>query len=363
MSYLNINQLSVHYGEFQALKEATLSLERGEFFTLLGPSGCGKSTLLLSVAGFVQPTSGSLKLQGQDITRTPPNKRDIGMVFQSYALFPHKNVFDNVAYPLQIRRRPKAAVRKRVGEMLELVALSHAGNRRPNELSGGQQQRVAIARALSFSPRLLLLDEPFGALDKKLRDQMQIEIRHIQRASEATALFVTHDQSEAMAISDRIAVLRKGRIEQVGAPEEIYESPANAFVADFVGGANFLEVEIYGKENENVCAVKYRDEVIEGVPRPAWLVREHDRGVLFSRPEHLTLSAANGKPDLGLIGSVEDVVYLGTSRKLNVRLRDGAKLEATQTENSSNIGPGATVQITIEPGKVRLFNTRPPLGS
>jgi spermidine/putrescine ABC transporter ATP-binding subunit len=362
MSYLDIDQVSVNYGEFEALKDASLQLAQGEFFTLLGPSGCGKSTLLLSIAGFVKPSAGTISLQGQNMTNMPPNKRDMGMVFQSYALFPHKNVFQNVAYPLQIRHRPKDEVASRVKDMLELVALDHAGERRPHKLSGGQQQRVAIARALSFSPRLLLLDEPFGALDKKLRDQMQIEIRHIQRASGATAMFVTHDQEEAMAISDRIAVMRKGRIEQVGTPEDIYQSPGNAFVADFVGGANFLEVDIYNdEENADTCTVKYRDEAIENIPKPDWLIRRRDRGVLFARPEHLSLTATEATE--GVVGQVEDHVYLGTTRKFKVRLPDGLLIEAVQAAGADRIESGRAVRIEMKPDKTKLFNSRPPLGS
>lgn len=362
MSYLDINQVSVNYGDFQALKNVSLQLNQGEFFTLLGPSGCGKSTLLLTIAGFVKPSAGMISLEDQQITDRPPNKRDMGMVFQSYALFPHKSVFQNVAYPLQIRKRSKDEIAERVKQMLTLVDLSHAGERHPHELSGGQQQRVAIARALSFSPRLLLLDEPFGALDKKLRDQMQIEIRQIQRASEATAIFVTHDQEEAMAISDRIAVLRRGRIEQIGTPEEIYESPANAFVADFVGRANFLEVDIHTSDNDNVCTVRYGEDAIENIPKPDWAFKEQDRGILFSRPEHLTLEAV-GSHSKGLAGEVENHVYLGTTRKFFVRLADGNLIEAVQPTGASHFENGSQVHVSLSPEKAKLFISRPPLGS
>ena len=228
------------------MQDVSVTIAPGSFFTLLGPSGSGKTTTLMMVAGFAYPTRGEVFVDGKPMAGLPPQKRDLGMVFQSYAVFPHLTVFDNIAFPLQIRRARRAEIRQRVGEALELVRLTGYEQRLPRQLSGGEQQRVALARALVFRPRVLLMDEPLGALDKKLRAHMQLELKHIQRHLHVTVIYVTHDQEEALTMSDRVAVMQRGRIEQVGTPAELYEAPASRFVADFLGESNFLDGVVVG---------------------------------------------------------------------------------------------------------------------
>ncbi|MEK7716114.1 MAG: ATP-binding cassette domain-containing protein, partial [candidate division NC10 bacterium] len=228
------------YGALRAVDRVDLTVHEGELLSLLGPSGCGKTTTLNLIAGFLQPTAGRIVIDGEDVTRRPAHERDLGMVFQSYALFPHMSVFDNVAFGLRERRVPKAEIAPRVRDALGLVRLEGRERERPAHLSGGMQQRVALARALVYRPRVLLLDEPLAALDKKLREEMRGELREIQRSVSITTIFVTHDQAEALALSDRIAVMDRGRVEQIGAPREIYERPATRFVADFIGASSIL---------------------------------------------------------------------------------------------------------------------------
>ena len=237
---LDIEGASKSFGEVAALADVSLGVSAGEFVTILGPSGSGKTTLLKVIAGFETADAGRILVDGSDVTDLDPAQRNIGMVFQNYALFPHMSVARNVAYPLAMRRMAKAEIAKRVAEALEMVELAGMAERLPKQLSGGQQQRVALARATVFQPRLLLLDEPFGALDRKLREQMQLEVRRLQRRLGLTTLFITHDQEEALVMSDRIAVMDKGRLQQVGLPHEIYEAPANPFIADFIGESNIF---------------------------------------------------------------------------------------------------------------------------
>src|SRR5262244_755813 len=238
---VRLHELTKTFGSVVAVQDVSVTIPPGSFFTLLGPSGSGKTTTLMMIAGFAYPTRGEVFVDGRSVAALPPQKRDLGMVFQSYAVFPHLTVFDNVAFPLEIRRIRRAEIRRRVGEALELVRLEGYDRRLPRQLSGGEQQRVALARALVFRPRVLLMDEPLGALDKKLRAHMQIELKHIQRHLHVTVIYVTHDQEEALTMSDRVAVMRRGRIEQVGTPAELYEAPASRFVADFLGESNFVD--------------------------------------------------------------------------------------------------------------------------
>src|SRR5215218_1569408 len=244
MSFLELTGVQKRFGNAVAVENFDLTMEKGEFVSFLGPSGCGKTTTLRMIAGFEQPSAGVITIDGQDVTYVPPTKRNVGMVFQSYALFPNMTVADNVGFGLKVRKRPKEQIKKRVTELLEIVNLPDKGGRYPYQLSGGQQQRVALARALAFEPQVLLLDEPLSALDAKIRVALRHEIRSIQRQLGITTVYVTHDQEEALSLSDRVVVMSEGRMEQVGTPFEIYNFPSTAFVASFVGTLNILDGEI-----------------------------------------------------------------------------------------------------------------------
>lgn len=302
-------QFSADDGNVQAVERVDLAIESGEFFSLLGPSGCGKTTTLRMIAGFEEPTSGQVLLYGENMVGVPPNKRDMNMVFQSYALFPHMTVFDNVAFGLRRRNVDKSEIDKRVGEMLELVDLTGRERRRPREMSGGQQQRVALARALVNHPRALLLDEPLGALDLKLRQAMQSELKRIQREVGITFVYVTHDQGEALTMSDRIAVMNAGKVEQLGTPREVYEQPSSRFVADFIGVSNILTakadrvvdgdavVELGGDER---LVVPLRGEQADG------------ELCLTVRPEKIRIATEPSDQDCRLRGRLDEIVYQGT---------------------------------------------------
>ncbi|MEV4398533.1 ABC transporter ATP-binding protein [Nonomuraea sp. NPDC049607] len=298
----------------QAVKGVSLDIAEGEFFSLLGPSGCGKTTTMRMIAGFEEPTKGLVRLHGKDVTNVPPNKRDVNMVFQSYALFPHMSVWDNVAFGLKQRKTPQEEIQRRVGEMLEIVDLSGREKRRPREMSGGQQQRVALARALVNRPRALLLDEPLGALDLKLRQAMQIELKRIQREVGITFVYVTHDQNEALTMSDRIAVMNDGLVEQLASPREIYERPATAFVAGFIGTSNLISGTVTG----GVLEIGGGRVLVPG--------REGDVTVTV-RPEKITICADEPGRGLSAVpGTVTEMVYLGTSNSYAVQLADGAEM-------------------------------------
>jgi ABC-type Fe3+/spermidine/putrescine transport system ATPase subunit len=294
MTHLAIEHVSKRYGTLQVLRDCNLTVDKGAVLTLLGPSGCGKTTLLRTIAGFVEPDGGRVTVEGKDISHLPPNRRQVGYVFQNYALFPHLTVADNVAYGLKVRRRSRAEVRDRVAAALDIVALTPFAGRYPAQLSGGQQQRVAIARSLVLEPAVLLLDEPFNALDAKLRLTMQIELRKLIERVGITSIFVTHDQVEAMTLSDSVAVMRAGAIEQVGSPLEIYDRPKTAFVAGFIGRANLLPVTI---EAGRVTGV---DSIGTAVP--------DGEGTLVVRPENVALEAGDGP---GWRGTVAFATALG----------------------------------------------------
>jgi len=323
----------VSHGEVvRAVKGISLSIAEGEFFSLLGPSGCGKTTTMRMIAGFEEPTSGTIRLHGEDVTDVPPNKRDVNMVFQSYALFPHMNVWENVAFGLRRKKVPEPEIRRRVGEMLEIVDLTGREKRRPREMSGGQQQRVALARALVNRPRALLLDEPLGALDLKLRQQMQIELKRIQRDVGITFVYVTHDQSEALTMSDRIAVMNDGVVEQLADPREIYERPATPFVAGFIGTSNLLTGRIAAISGD-VATVRLGDRgrvLVHGNGH-----RPGDSVQVTVRPEKIKIML--GEPDgevSAVPGVVSEVVYLGTYNSYAVTLDSGA--EVTVFEQNAN---------------------------
>jgi ABC-type Fe3+/spermidine/putrescine transport system ATPase subunit len=266
---VRLHELTKTFGSVVAVQDVSVTIDPGSFFTLLGPSGSGKTTTLMMVAGFAYPTRGEVFVDGAPVAGLPPQKRDLGMVFQSYAVFPHLTVFDNIAFPLQIRHVRRAEIRQRVGEALELVRLRGYDGRLPRQLSGGEQQRVALARALVFRPRVLLMDEPLGALDKKLRAHMQLELKHIQRHLHVTVIYVTHDQEEALTMSDRVAVMQRGRIEQVGPPAELYEAPASRFVADFLGESNFVDGVVTGASVDGLARPRRRGARVPGCRRGA----------------------------------------------------------------------------------------------
>jgi iron(III) transport system ATP-binding protein len=317
-------------GNVQAVDDVTLDISRGEFLTLLGPSGCGKTTTLRLIAGFETPTSGRILLDGQDITAQAPNKRDMALVFQNYALFPHMSVYDNVAYGLQTRRMPRHAIQVKVNETLDMMGLGSLGNRRPNQLSGGQQQRVALARSLVMEPRILLFDEPLSNLDAKLRVQMRSEIHRLQRRLDITSIYVTHDQIEAMALSDRIVVMNKGQIEQIGSPTDIYRWPASRFVADFIGRANFVEATIESQSDREAivhvlgrsCKTSLRFDYHSGMKVIAML-----------RPEALHLS---DDPSLEQV-IVEQTMYLGSEVEYIVQWRDSRLVVVEQDPRMQQI--------------------------
>ena len=318
MSYLELTDIHKRFGETVAVEDFNLAVERGEFVSFLGPSGCGKTTTLRMIAGFEQPTSGRITINNEDVTYRPPNRRNVGMVFQSYALFPNMTVADNIGFGLKVRKRPGDQIRKRVAELLEIVNLPEKGARYPYQLSGGQQQRVALARALAFEPTVLLLDEPLSALDAKIRVALRHEIRSIQRQLGITTVYVTHDQEEALSLSDRVVVMSEGRMEQVGTPFEIYNFPTTAFVASFVGTLNVLP---------GVVTDAGRGELtIAGQPVRIVRAFEGSAGRAVSvalRPEMVSLGgdAANGANRL--TGKVTDVSFLGSIVRIRVGLGDG----------------------------------------
>ncbi|KAA9373386.1 ABC transporter ATP-binding protein [Microbispora cellulosiformans] len=334
----NVVKEYVSHGEVvRAVKGVSLAIAEGEFFSLLGPSGCGKTTSMRMIAGFEDPTQGVVRLHGEDVTHVPPNKRDINMVFQSYALFPHMNVWDNVAFGLRRRKVPDAEIRRRVGEILEVVDLTGREKRRPKEMSGGQQQRVALARALVNRPRALLLDEPLGALDLKLRQAMQIELKRIQREVGITFVYVTHDQSEALTMSDRIAVMNDGLVEQLADPREIYERPASTFVAGFIGTSNLFGGTVQQVSGDTaVLALGPSDRIL--VPADGALSAGQTVD-LTVRPEKIKLAKEQPEGDLSVVrGTVAEVVYLGTYNSYVVVLGDGAEITVfEQNANDSTI--------------------------
>jgi spermidine/putrescine transport system ATP-binding protein len=311
-----------------AVDHITLDVHDGEFFSLLGPSGCGKTTTLRMIGGFEEPTSGLIELQGQDVTWLPPHKRNVNTVFQNYALFPHLTVGGNVAYGLEMAGVPKAERARRVAEALDLVRLPHVEGRKPGELSGGQQQRVALARALVNRPAVLLLDEPLGALDLKLRKAMQLELKALNREVGATFVYVTHDQEEALTMSDRIAVMNEGRILQLGSPEEIYERPRSRFVADFIGQTNFVPVDVVGLEGDRTvartadgAALRARAEAGGPAAGPATLAVRPEKVALVGDVPDAVAAGWNR-----LQGTLAEIVYLGTHTQYVVALPSGDRM-------------------------------------
>jgi spermidine/putrescine transport system ATP-binding protein len=343
-----VKEFRSHGEVVTAVRDLHIAIAEGEFFSLLGPSGCGKTTTMRIVAGFEEPTAGTVYLHGTDVTNVPPHKRDVNMVFQSYALFPHMTVFDNVAFGLRRKNTPKKEVTDRVTDLLGVVGLDGYAKRRPRQLSGGQQQRVALARALVNRPRALLLDEPLGALDLKLRQAMQIELKRIQREVGITFVYVTHDQGEALTMSDRIAVMNEGVIEQLAAPRDIYEHPKTRFVAGFIGTSNLLSGTVTSTDPATDGAVIDLGADGGRIVVPAAGKRPGDELEITVRPEKITLvaDAANAAPpasagqhDCALRGTVAEVVYLGTSTNYNVTTSAGAEV-VVYSQNSANDASG-----------------------
>lgn len=310
------------YGKNHVVKDLNLVVEEGEFLTLLGSSGCGKTTTLRMIAGFEEPTTGSIKVEGENIEDKEPFERNVNTVFQSYALFPHKTIFDNIAYGLKMKKVPKPEIKKRVLEMMELVQLEGFENRYPSQLSGGQKQRVAIARALINRPRVLLLDEPLGALDLKLRKQMQLELKRLQKKMNITFIYVTHDQEEALTMSDRIAIMHDGILDQLGTPTEIYESPATKFVATFIGETNIFDGTVSFVQGNNV-QVMVENGFISGVGED---FRFGEYMTVSVRPEKMkfSMSPVDG---FGITAFVKDYVYVGSVIKCIVSLPNGNELK------------------------------------
>jgi spermidine/putrescine ABC transporter ATP-binding subunit len=330
------------YGGVRAVDALDLAIFEGEFLSLLGPSGCGKTTTLSLIAGFVEPTLGRILIDGEDVTGRPAHLRGLGVVFQSYALFPHLSVFENVAFGLRERRVPAAEIGRRVNDALELVRLDRLGRQRPAELSGGMQQRVALARALVYRPRVVLLDEPLAALDKKLREGMRDELRAIQRSVGITTVFVTHDQAEALGLSDRIAVMSRGRIEQLGAPREIYERPANRFVADFIGASTVLRGRAVARDLV-ALAPGLTIRVAAGEA-----LRAGEEVELVIRPERVRLAGGPGEGTAE--ARIEGLVYQGSLTEVMARLGDGQRVLVFVTEPAPmRLAPGQTVHLQLPP--------------
>jgi putative spermidine/putrescine transport system ATP-binding protein len=351
---VRLEGLSRHYGDVKALDELDLTLHPGELVVLLGPSGCGKTTTLRLLAGLEDADTGRVMVGGQDVTRRPASKRDMGMVFQAYSLFPHMTVKDNVAFGLKLRRQAKAERDKRAMEMLELVGLTEQAGRYAHQLSGGQQQRVALARALAIQPRVLLLDEPLSALDAKVRAQLRDEIRRIQLEVGTTTLFVTHDQEEALAIADRVGVMRGGRIEQLGSPVDVYTRPATPFVAEFVGLSNRLAGEATGSGTV----------VVRGVTLPL-VDADMPAGPVVAqvRPEAVTV-ASGGSPEAGpLTGTVIATTFLGATSRVTVDLGDTTVMAAMATAEATALSAGQRVTLTIRPNPVLVSADSPAAGT
>ncbi|MBP7907889.1 MAG: ABC transporter ATP-binding protein [Proteocatella sp.] len=343
-SIVSLIDVEKSFGNNKVVKKMNIEIKEGEFLTLLGPSGCGKTTTLRMIAGFEEATSGIIKVQGERVEDKEPFERDVNTVFQNYALFPHMSVFDNIAYGLKIKKRPKEEISLRVNAMLDLVQLRGYEGRKPDALSGGQKQRVAIARALINDPKVLLLDEPLGALDLKLRKQMQVELKRLQKKLGITFVYVTHDQEEALTMSDRIAVMNEGIIEQLASPMEIYDRPLTKFVAGFIGESNIFDGKVTGSAN-GIIEV----ETHAGTVRVKGEGFEKGEAIHVSiRPEYIKVSRDNAE-GFDLRGTVKDFIYMGTVVKTSVDLKDGTEIKYSRFEKDDDFREGDTLSVYWNP--------------
>jgi len=342
MGEIILEGLTKVYGTVKAVDGVNLHIREGEFLTILGPSGSGKTTLLSIIAGFEEPTEGKIFINGNNVNGVPPHKRNIGLVFQSYALFPHMTVFQNIAFPLTIRRYSKSQIEVRVREVLKMVDLAGYESRKIQQLSGGQQQRVALARAIVFNPDILLLDEPMAALDRKLRQAVQVELRQLQRNLGITTIAVTHDQEEALTMSDRILILNQGRIEQCGSPEELYNRPANRFVAGFLGNTNLLEGVVSVENGEEVIKLRDGTKVFAGNQG----FQSGTRGWIMVRPEHIQINCPEQLSDGGLYGRVKSVIYLGSSIRYQIETGFGQEIIVMDSHYPPRFHEGGDVVVT-----------------
>jgi spermidine/putrescine transport system ATP-binding protein len=362
---IELTSLCKRFGEHTAVDCIDLSVASGEFFSLLGPSGCGKTTTLRLIAGFEQPTSGRILLDGSDVSGIPAHKRNVNTVFQSYALFPFLSVFDNVAFGMRYARVTKAELRTRVGDALSLVSMTEFASRRPSQLSGGQQQRVALARALVLNPAVLLLDEPLGALDAKLRRSLKVELKALQERVGITFLYVTHDQEEALTMSDRLAVMDSGRIAQIGTPRQVYEEPADSYVADFLGAANLMDVLVSERADGSSATLKLGEVTLSTAHGCPAVAGEKARAVI--RPERVRVEPHGSSGDNRVPALVERVVFLGSATQLILRLATGASLQALlQNDGDAAVGAlaqGTPVHLYLPPDALRVLPDSPTAAS
>ncbi|HZK50796.1 MAG TPA: ABC transporter ATP-binding protein [Actinomycetota bacterium] len=356
--HVQLIDLTKAFGDFEAVRRINVDIPAGEFFSLLGPSGCGKTTTLRMIAGFERPTEGRIMLDDRDVAVVPPHKRNVNTVFQNYALFPHLDVFQNVAFGLRFVKPSKDETHRRVGDALALVQLEKFADRRPHQLSGGQQQRVALARALILNPSVLLLDEPLGALDAKLRKSLQIELKALQETVGITFIYVTHDQEEALTMSDRLAVMSEGAIEQVGTPQEVYDEPGSLYVADFLGVSNTMPGVATGANGAGGCRVQLGDfQLLAG----SGDVQAQGDVVVVVRPERVRLSDESSALDNSVPGTVERVVYVGATSQVMVRLPFAQSLQVMVANQgrSQQLAAGQRVSVHIPPDALRVLRAHP----
>ena len=351
---VELRNVTKRFGAYEALKEASFEIRAGEFMTFLGPSGCGKTTCLRLISGFDTPTSGQIFLDGKDLTFEPPYRRDVNQVFQNYALFPHLTIYENIAFGLRMKKIPPAQIRERVDRVVKMTSLEAFIDRKPAQLSGGQRQRVALARAIVCEPKVLLLDEPLSALDAKLRTQMRVELKQLQKKLGITFIFVTHDQEEALTMSDRVAVINAGRVEQIGTVNEIYYKPATRFVASFIGESNIVEAEILRTEGELIhCRLEGGLELAVRTPNPP----AHSQVLLSLRPEKIRLTRENPGGRNSFPGTIEMEIFKGAVDDLTISVQGGLQLGAVLTNDGqaeSDLHEGERVFARIQPEDIHI---------